>query len=90
MGSHGVGLHRRRPHRALVIHAVTLTILDRDALWRCLLLLTVSEGSACPGWKPKHRGSVLHEGIDRACILAELEAEMGELEDFFFKVNPLL
>lgn len=28
-------------------------------------------------------GSVLHEGVGQACILAELEAEMGELEDFF-------
>lgn len=46
-------------------------------------LLTVSEGSACPGWKPKLSGSVLHEGVGQACILDELEAEMGELEDFF-------
>lgn len=69
----------------LVIHAVTLTILDGNALWRrCLfVLLKVSEGSACPGFKPKLSGSVLHEGVGQACILDELEAEMGELEDFF-------
>lgn len=53
------------------------------------VLLTVSEGSACPGFKPKLSGSVLHEGVGQACILDELEAEMGELR-IFFKVNPLL